>query len=92
MGQIMDDKARELTAPYRANPYRIGYFSDNEVGWWDGALFIFYSPQAREQFHQAALGRRCCAEYYHDDWRRFAARFRAAGRGSFLERRCWRAR
>ena len=37
--------ARKLVAPYRGSPYRIGYFSDNEVGWWAGALFVFYSMQ-----------------------------------------------
>src|SRR5437016_4973129 len=35
--------ARDLVAPYRGSPYRIGYFSDNEVGWWAGALFGFFS-------------------------------------------------
>ena len=41
----MDELARELVAPYRGSPYRIGYFSDNEVGWWAGALFVFYSAK-----------------------------------------------
>ncbi|HEX3952251.1 MAG TPA: hypothetical protein VHW90_01675, partial [Stellaceae bacterium] len=36
--QRMMALARDLTAPYRGSPYRIGYFSDNEVGWWAGAL------------------------------------------------------
>ena len=29
----MNAVARELVRPYRGSPYRIGYFSDNEVGW-----------------------------------------------------------
>ena len=37
--------ARESVAPFRGSPYRIGYFSDNEVGWWAGALFGYYSVQ-----------------------------------------------
>ena len=37
--------AREAVAPFRGSPYRIGYFSDNEVGWWAGALFVYYSKQ-----------------------------------------------
>ena len=41
----MNALARELVAPYRDTPYRIGYFSDNEVGWWTGALFVFYSSK-----------------------------------------------
>ncbi len=39
------EKAAELVAPYRGDPRRIGYFTDNEVGWWGGALFTFYGKQ-----------------------------------------------
>jgi hypothetical protein len=66
--------ARELVAPYRGSPYRIGYFSDNEVGWWAGALFIHYSQQPAHSVtkqHWIALLRR----HYGDDWNRFAADF-----------------
>ncbi len=66
--------ARKLTAPYRDSPYRIGYFSDNEVGWWAGALFVFYSMKparsATKQRWVAAL-----RQDYADDWSRFAADF-----------------
>jgi hypothetical protein len=36
------DWAERLTAPHRQRALRIGYFPDNEVGWWNGALFEFY--------------------------------------------------
>ncbi|MGC9195199.1 MAG: hypothetical protein ACP5IL_07065 [Syntrophobacteraceae bacterium] len=42
MEQITMQRARILTAPYRNLPQLIGYFSDNEVGWWNSALFIWY--------------------------------------------------
>jgi hypothetical protein len=66
--------ARELVAPYKGSPYRIGYFSDNEVGWWAGALFVFYSAKPAENFTKqrwVAMLRR----HYADDWRRFIADF-----------------
>ncbi|MGH7090947.1 MAG: hypothetical protein ACREFQ_18775, partial [Stellaceae bacterium] len=66
--------ARRLTGPYRGSAYRIGYFSDNEVGWWGGALFLFFSKKPAANVtkqHWVALLRR----FYHDDWRRFAADF-----------------
>jgi hypothetical protein len=66
--------AREAVAPFRGSPYRIGYFSDNEVGWWAGALFVFYSQHPASSFTKArwvALLRR----HYHDDWAEFAADF-----------------
>lgn len=37
--------ARELTAPYRDDPQVIGYFTDNEVGWWNGPVFTWYLGQ-----------------------------------------------
>src|SRR5437763_1583406 len=74
MESRMTAVARELVAPYRGSPYRVGYFSDNEVGWWAGALFGFYSQQPASSYTKqrwVALLRR----YYHDDWRQFAADF-----------------
>ena len=71
----MIELARELVAPYRGSPYRIGYFSDNEVGWWAGALFVFYSTKPAEHRHQAALGRAAARRTTRDDWPRFAADF-----------------
>jgi hypothetical protein len=66
--------ARELVAPYRGSPYRIGYFSDNEVGWWGGALFNFYSQMPTSSItKQRWLA--MLRERYHDDWERFAADF-----------------
>jgi hypothetical protein len=66
--------APELVAPYRGSPYRIGYFSDNEVGWWAGALFIFYSAKPADNFTKqrwVAMLR----QDYGGDWQLFAADF-----------------
>jgi hypothetical protein len=66
--------AHELIAPYRGSPYRIGYFSDNEVGWWAGALFYFYSMKPAE----SATKRRwveTLQHHYGGNWARFAADF-----------------
>ncbi len=42
MEQKTLEKARELTAPYRNLPQLVGYFSDNEVGWWNSPLFTWF--------------------------------------------------
>ena len=66
--------ARRLVAPYRGDPYRIGYFTDNEVGWWSGALFDYYAKQRetnRTKQRLVALLR----EHYADDWDRFSRDF-----------------
>ncbi len=34
--------AERLTAPYRNDPRLLGYFSDNEVGWWNSPLFQWF--------------------------------------------------
>jgi len=70
----MNELARELVAPYRDTPYRIGYFSDNEVGWWAGALFVFYSSKPATSITKqrwVELLRR----HYAEDWSRFTADF-----------------
>src|SRR5260370_8129754 len=45
MGWFMAKKARQLLAPYRNSPYRIGYFSANGVGWWTRAPFNYFARQ-----------------------------------------------
>ncbi len=70
----MMSEAKRLTAPFRGSPWRIGYFSDNEVGWWSGALFLFFSEKPASNYtkqHLVALLRRL----YRDDWHDFARDF-----------------
>jgi hypothetical protein len=70
----MNQLARELVAPYRKSPYRIGYFSDNEVGWWAGALFVFYSSKPATSFTKQRWVE-LLRQHYAGDWARFAADF-----------------
>ncbi|MGH6969787.1 MAG: hypothetical protein ACREEN_11865, partial [Stellaceae bacterium] len=74
MAAIMDAEAAKLIAPYRHTAYRIGYFSDNEVGWWDGALFTFYSRKPAANFTKRRLVAMLRVRY-GDDWRRFTRDF-----------------
>ena len=72
--QRMMALAPQLVAPYKGSPYRIGYFSDNEVGWWAGALFSFYSGKPATNFTK----QRWVAMLRHDyggDWPKFTADF-----------------
>ncbi len=70
----MNSLARELIAPYRESPYRIGYFSDNEVGWWAGALFVWYS---KKPANSATKHRwvELLRQHYAADWSKFTADF-----------------
>jgi hypothetical protein len=66
--------ARRMVAPYKGNPYRIGYFTDNEVGWWNGALFVYYLKQpATNHTKQQLIA--LLREHYGDDWERFTHDF-----------------
>jgi hypothetical protein len=66
--------ARRLVAPYKGNPYRIGYFIDNEVGWWNGALFLYYLKQpATNHTKQHLIAR--LREHYGSNWERFTRDF-----------------
>jgi hypothetical protein len=66
--------AREFVAPYKGSPYRIGYFSDNEVGWWAGALFSFYSAKPADNFTKQRWVK-MLRQDYGDDWGKFTADF-----------------
>jgi hypothetical protein len=70
----MNALARELVAPYRDTPYRIGYFSDNEVGWWAGALFVFYSSKPANSVTKQRWVE-FLRQHYAGDWSRFTADF-----------------
>lgn len=74
MPERMRALAERLTAPYRGTPYRIGYFSDNEVGWWSGALFVFYSRQpASNHTKQRWVG--MLHDWYGGAWQGFTRDF-----------------
>ena len=73
-GRRMMALAPKLVAPYKGSPYRIGYFSDNEVGWWAGALFYFYSAKPADNFTKQRWVE-MLRQHYGDDWSRFTADF-----------------
>jgi hypothetical protein len=70
----VDEITRRLVAPYKGDPRRIGYFTDNEMGWWAGALFDYYSRQTPDNMtKQRWLG--MLRARYQNDWSRFTADF-----------------
>ena len=75
--------ARRLVAPYKGNPHRIGYFTDNEVGWWHGAIWNYYLKQpATNHTKQKLLA--LLRDSYGHDWDRFSRDFvPPQGVGSF---------
>lgn len=66
--------AAASVAPYRGNPLRIGYFSDNEIGWWNGPLFMAYMAYPPENHTKQRLVALLRARY-EGDWAAFTRDF-----------------
>ncbi len=64
--------AAKLTAPYAGDPRVIGYFTDNEAGWWNSPLFLWYLRADWTNATKRALWT-LLTEHYHDDWRALLA-------------------
>lgn len=45
--KVMDDAAKAQILTERNDPFLVGYFSDNELGWWDDTLFLSYMKMPR---------------------------------------------
>jgi len=70
----MDDVAREQILAVRDDPRLIGYYTDNEMGWWNATLF----HMALEQPATSGQRQRLLAllrETYQNDWNKLIADF-----------------
>lgn len=50
-----DELARRAVTPQRADPQLLGYFIDNELGWWDETIFFYFLKQPAENATRQAL-------------------------------------
>ena len=100
--QRMRGAARDAVGVYKHAGKRIGYFSDNEVGWWSGALFRFYIAQPASNYTKrelvefdsrllrtglATFRRRLCLAGGHLGFWKAAEKQRRAGADAFRSRR-----
>ncbi len=72
--EIATARAIQLVAPYKDNPAVIGYFTDNEVGWWNAPLFRWYLGNEWAVYTKRFLWR-MIYDYYQGDWRRLLVDF-----------------
>ncbi len=63
----MDQVAREQILALRDDPRLIGYYSDNEVGWWNAILFKMTLEQAPTSGQRRQLIE-LLRQTYHDQW------------------------
>src|SRR5262249_18010817 len=82
----MDQVARDQILPLRDDPRVIGYYSDNEIGWWNAALFTMtleQSPTSGQRLRLIEL----LEQTYHHDWRQLLNDFVTEGATSWDELR-----
>ena len=70
----MRGAVRDAVRVYKGAGKRIGYFSDNEVGWYNGALFRFYLAAPAPNYTKRKLVS-LIRDYYQEDWRHFTNDF-----------------
>ena len=80
----MESVAREQILAVRDNPRLLGYYSDNELGWWNATLWkmTLEQPPASGQ-RQRLL--RLLKETYRNDWASLTRDFDAEKAGSWRE-------
>ncbi len=65
--QRMDDVAREQIVALRDDPRLVGYFTDNEMGWWNATLFHMALEQSATSGQRQRL-LKLLRETYGNDW------------------------
>lgn len=80
----MHQIARDQILPLHNDPRVLGYYSDNEMGWWNATLFkmtLEHAPSSGQRQRLLQLLR----ETYHNDWSELLKDFETDGVGSFAE-------
>jgi hypothetical protein len=78
----MHQIARDQILPLRDDPRVLGYYSDNEMGWWNATLFkmtLEHAPTSGQRQRLIKLLR----ETYRNDWSELLKDFDPKGVGSF---------
>ena len=76
--------ARDQILPLRDDPRVLGYYSDNEMGWWNAALFKMTLEQAPTSGQRQRL-LQLLRNIYHNDWPELLNDFETENVGSFEE-------
>ncbi len=80
----MDQLATERIDSLRDDPRVIGYFSDNELGWWNVTMWNMTLTQPSTSGQRQRLVK-LVRDHYHDDWQALTADFEPSGAGSWEE-------
>ncbi len=83
IGRI-DSTARQTILDVRDDPRLIGYYSDNELGWWNATLFKMTLEQRPGSGQRQRL-LQLLRQTYDGDWQRLLADFTVEGADSWAE-------
>jgi hypothetical protein len=72
--QRMDEVARPQILAFRDDPHRLGYYSDNEVGWWNASLWRMTLDQSSSSGQRQRL-LRLLRDRYQKDWQKLLVDF-----------------
>lgn len=78
----MEQLAREKILPLRDDPRLLGYYSDNELGWWNATLWKFtleHEPSSQQRQRLLRLLR----ETYENSWEKLLTDFEPVEAGSW---------
>jgi hypothetical protein len=78
----MEEIAKKQILPVRDDPLLLGYYTDNEMGWWNAPLFkmtLAQSPQSGQRQRLILMLR----AHYGGDWARLRKDFEPQGADSF---------
>ncbi|HUA39325.1 MAG TPA: hypothetical protein VMA35_13115 [Candidatus Sulfopaludibacter sp.] len=81
---VMHRIAREQILPLRDDPRLLGYYSDNEMGWWNATLFRMTLEQPSTSGQRQRLVQ-LLRETYHNHWPELLRDFDPEGVGRFEE-------
>lgn len=84
----MEDVARKQILPLRDDPRVIGYYSDNELGWWNATLWKMTLEQPAASGQRQRLVQ-LLREVYQNDWSKLLRDFEPEGAANWrqLQRR-----
>ncbi|MBC8065791.1 MAG: hypothetical protein H7Y17_13245 [Chlorobia bacterium] len=77
--QIIDKAAKDQIQKLRNDPNLVGYFSDNELGWWREALFVTYLAMGPKEPGKQKLIE-FTSKFYGGSYARFARDWTAKGK------------
>jgi hypothetical protein len=80
----IEELAKEAIVPLRDDPHVIGYYSDNEIGWWNAILWKMALEQPPSSGQRQRLIR-LARETYGNDWEKLVGDFEPQNAASWQE-------